>query len=136
MRPSGSDPTEKGRTASTKAFRKKVATSEPLESVTTAEKLKVARALLASPDAWTNGVHARDAAGRAVDYDSPSAVSFSLRGALRRAGGPTFDLELGRELNQRFTRFNEHPHTRHDDIIALLDDLILTVQDPHLLDAG
>ena len=54
--------------------------SQPLER----QIVESARALIATPEAWTQGEFARDAYGEPVSWRSPRAVQFCLWGALNR----------------------------------------------------
>ena len=54
--------------------------SQPLER----QIVESARALIATPEAWTQGEFARDAHGEPVSWRSPKAVQFCLWGALNR----------------------------------------------------
>ena len=55
--------------------------SQPLER----QIIERARALIATPQMWTQGEFARDAHGEPVNWRSPKAVQFCLWGALNRA---------------------------------------------------
>jgi hypothetical protein len=55
--------------------------SQPLER----QIIEKARALIATPDTWTQGEFARDADGERVSWRSPDAVRFCVWGALNRA---------------------------------------------------
>ena len=54
--------------------------SQPLER----QIVESARALIATPETWTQGEFARDARGEPVSWRSPKAVQFCLWGALNR----------------------------------------------------
>jgi hypothetical protein len=54
--------------------------SQPLER----RIIERARALLATPQTWTQGEFARDASGEPVNWRSPKAAQFCLWGALNR----------------------------------------------------
>jgi hypothetical protein len=54
--------------------------SQPLER----RIIERARALIATPQTWTQGEFARDACGEPVNWRSPKAVQFCLWGALNR----------------------------------------------------
>lgn len=54
--------------------------SQPLER----QIVERARALIATPQTWTQGEFARDAHGEPVSWRSPKAVQFCLWGALNR----------------------------------------------------
>jgi hypothetical protein len=55
--------------------------SQPLER----RVIETARALIATPQTWTQGEFARDASGNPVSWRSPEAARFCLWGALNRA---------------------------------------------------
>jgi hypothetical protein len=52
-----------------------------------AERLRAARALIEPPSAWTQGAEARDQSGAEVAPAEPSAVAWSIDGALWRVTG-------------------------------------------------
>ncbi len=55
--------------------------SQPLER----QIIEKARALIATPETWTQGEFARDTCGERVSWRSPQAVRFCVWGALNRA---------------------------------------------------
>ena len=101
--------------------------SQPLER----QIIEQARALIASPDTWTQGEFARDAEGLAISWRSPQAVQFCLWGALNRAayemtGDRRQSITLAdraaaamREEGVSLSRVNDTG--THDDVLALFD---------------
>ena len=101
--------------------------SQPLER----QVIEQARALIATPAAWTQGEFARDTSGKPVSWRSPQAVQFCLWGALNRAAYamtgdklraiPLADHAAGalREAGTSLSRVNDHG--THADVLALFD---------------
>lgn len=90
------------------------------------------RAVIALPECWTQGVLARDVAGRGVSEHSPRAVCFCSRGALNRTAMPTdwsrafdsaFDA-LNTEMEFDVIRFNDR--SPHAEVLAAWDRAIVT----------
>lgn len=59
--------------------------TEYLKKQKIVETLTAARALIDTPDKWTQGVFARDADGKKIGYDSEKACRFCSSGALWRS---------------------------------------------------
>jgi hypothetical protein len=106
--------------------------SQPLER----RIIERARALIATPDTWTQSEFARDAQGQPVSWRSPKAVRFCLWGALNRAAH-----EMTGDRHQAITladhaaavlrrgtpslsRLNDHG--THADVLALIDGYMTT----------
>lgn len=90
-----------------------------------------ARALIASPQAWTQDEFARDRAGEPVSWRSAEAVQFCIWGALNRAAREMTGDEHQRarladhaaralrSLTPSLSRLNDRG--THADVLALLD---------------
>lgn len=113
--------------------------------------LKAVRGLLSDPAAWTQGAHARDAAGNEVPYNSDKATCYCLAGAVMRAlpdpPGPPYDyakehvkavirsgargamVHVAESLHKRSylstVDVNDTPGRTHAEILAVLDAAIL-----------
>lgn len=82
--------------------------------------------LLANPENWTKGNFAKDANNNRVSIDSPSAVKWCLDGALMKCYKNNSYLDMYRKLqteHQNIVKWNDHPHTNHAMVIALLKKL-------------
>ena len=96
----------------------------------TSDTLSRARALLDSPESWTQGALARDATGVPVEPTSQYATCWCLTGALRvSAQTPEEELDAIVQLEGRVPQLgleshNDHPGTRHADVLGLLDEAI------------
>ena len=99
----------------------------------TLEILRSARALVDTPEKWTWGTIARDASGRSVPFDSPSAVCFCAYGAVSAAcdhgaSGSAAWCRLREALPAGWpggvSLYNDYPSTMHADILALFDRAI------------
>lgn len=97
--------------------------------------LKRARELLARPGAWTQNVWARNAAGKAVNWDNPTACRFSLAGAIRRAAGDDLGAFTGAAIalaaltGKGISAWNDRPGRRQIDAIRVLDRAIEGLED-------
>ena len=101
--------------------------SQPLER----QVIEQARALIATPQTWTQGEFARDEAGNPVSWRSRQAVQFCLWGALNRAayvmtGDRRMAITLAdraaaamREPGGSLSRVNDHG--THADVLAIFD---------------
>lgn len=103
------------------------------------EVLKAARHLLSDPNRWTKRAYARAADGLDIDATSDMAVSFCAIGAMRHVTGSDSIVdneEYGEAMVAlngavvwpgklcRTARFNDHPDTTHEDVLALYDRAI------------
>lgn len=97
------------------------------------ETLVVARELIASPAAWTQGEFARDAHGKPVHPRSETATCFCLLGALNRAGGDTLgaagamtEVMASSKYRRHFSLpiFNDSHKTDHEMVLDLIDQTI------------
>lgn len=89
--------------------------------------------LLADPKAWTKKASARDAIGRAVDVDSPTACAFCLTGAIRRCYDNTKErsdayVKIRGVLREKagwdygvVVMFNDDQATTHADVMKVLE---------------
>ncbi len=101
--------------------------SQPLES----QIIERARALIATPETWTQGEFARDTYSNRVSWRSPQAVRFCLWGALNRAayemtGDRYRSVSLAdhaaralRDMGTSLSGTNDR--SRHADVLALID---------------
>jgi hypothetical protein len=94
-----------------------------------------ARALIATPQTWTQDEFARDQFGEPVSWRSPEAVQFCIWGALNRAAREmTGDEHQGcvggsrgaslRGMTPSLSRLNDRG--AHADVLALLDTYLQT----------
>ena len=97
----------------------------------TIDILRSARALIDTPEKWTRGTNARNASGRSVPFDSPSAVCFCAYGAVLRASGGEIVLACQRLWEALpagwpdiFPLYNDYPDTTYADVLALFDRAI------------
>lgn len=97
--------------------------------------LKAAKALIADPANWTQGVSARGKSGRQVNVDGRAAVCFCSIGAIKRVciDSGNFDnyYETVRFVNKieggdGFVVFNDN-HT-HSEVMALWDRAIAAAE--------
>jgi hypothetical protein len=94
------------------------------------------RALIATPQAWTQGEFARDGSGEPVSWRSPEAAQFCIWGALNRAAREMTDDEHQRvrladhaaralrSLTPSLSRLNDRG--THADVLALIDGYLET----------
>ena len=101
--------------------------------MTTLQILKAARELLSTPERWTKGWSARDAAGNRLATTDPDAVCWCAGGAVERiTGGSTqsggkAEIVLAIVLPDKaicLGLWNDAPSTTHADILALYDRAI------------
>lgn len=111
----------------------------------TTEILNKMETILAKPEAWTQGVWARDKDGEPIEPVFDGAVCFCLHGARRRAVGVKHELNvaLSDQIRDRLSAaavtlfpdraigskdrpghkvvgFNDHPDTTHADVIQVI----------------
>jgi tRNA(Ile2) C34 agmatinyltransferase TiaS len=95
--------------------------------------IKGVRRLLDNPRSWVQGVSALDSRDGACSGWSTEAVSWCLGGALNKVGleligcgraGPFVNWHIRNTRGTALVAFNDAPHRRHEDILALLDELI------------
>lgn len=102
-----------------------------------ATDLSAAKALIDTPEKWTQGTVARDANGEMVEH-ARDAVCLCAFGACRVAIGPYADVSPLMEALRRAiptenaapttVSFNDHPDTTHDDVMALFDRAIAVAE--------
>ena len=106
--------------------------------MTPREVLIAARALIATPDTWTQGYAARDASGAPVTATWSRATSFCMYGAVlkitecqdhnkRRTVLNLLYAECQQGLNSRFvniTGFNDTYGRTHADVLKVFDEAI------------
>ena len=100
----------------------------------TIEVLRAARGLISTREGWCQNTNARDDAGGAVKWESPSATSFCINGAILRAAslGVGTDWVGARavdalaavqvEINDPVVSFNDN--ASHAEVLALIDHTI------------
>ena len=86
--------------------------------------MKVAE-LLAKPENWTQGAHARDSEGRAVHWKSPEAVCWCLEGATLRCYPDASFREAEERLidaveSWDYQYWNDRHGRTHAQVIALV----------------
>ncbi|MEE9481805.1 hypothetical protein [Methylobacterium ajmalii] len=111
----------------------------------TTEILNKMESLLAKPEAWTQGVWARDKNGEPIEPTSDGATCFCLHGARRRAvwARREMDTALDDAIRDRLSAaavtlfpdraigskdrpghkvvgFNDHPDTTHADVLQVV----------------
>lgn len=90
-------------------------------------RLQQARALITKPEAWTQNMLARDSRGLRVPVDSPEAVCFCARGAIKRVGGTQVEVGwLESRAKDMLEIFNDR-HS-HEEVLALFDRGIVELQ--------
>jgi len=105
------------------------------ERNTAVEILTNARQSISDEKNWTQGVYARDIDGYSVVEMEPTAVCFCSLGAIRKAipGDDYKGYNNARDSLYETLRgrphlnvhgFNDHPNTKHSDVLALFDDTI------------
>ena len=99
--------------------------------MTLAYQLRAAKALIDTPEKWTQGCAARDSYGRSVSPLAHDAVCFCSWGALLRSGALSKDMpDLMRLLddetksNTSVITYNDTADTTHGDIMAVYDRAI------------
>jgi len=112
----------------------------------TAEVLQTARNIISDEKNWTQGAYARDSEYNPINEAHDSAVCFCSLGAIFKAAGshldPRYDAgvsELTNTLGERRAKamqegkpkptrnvpsYNDHPDTKHADVLSLFDDTI------------
>jgi hypothetical protein len=88
-------------------------------------QLRELRALLDT--GWTQNAMARDATGKEVDREDPSAVSFCLLGGLRMVGGEsTAGIRecLSKVLPPTFGLVSFNDNSTKNEVLALIDKAI------------
>lgn len=93
------------------------------------------REFLSDPKRWTKAAYARDANGQPVRSGDKTAVCFCLSGAIAHcfpndphgeqlAWDKVHDVIMAKgDLGiHGVTGFNDHPDTKHKDILAVLDE--------------
>lgn len=96
---------------------------------TTAETLAAAKALVDTPTKWTQGAYARRSDRQPWSSGHSDATCFCVLGAVSRVRPvePQICRLLRAALPSHFTiisNFNDHPETRHTDVMALFDRAI------------
>jgi hypothetical protein len=105
---------------------------------TLADKLREARALIDTPEKWTQGANARDAAGRKVPAYSSRARCFCMTGAVIRVMAGGFDAAVpvlgalrkganGLEGGSPHL-WNDAPERTHAEVLAAFDRAIEAAQ--------
>ena len=100
--------------------------------MTPAQLLRDARALIATPERWTQGTFARDAAGRRTYTWADDACRWCAFGAVIASAGKDNDplvdpavALLSKAVGWRdLTLWNDYPNRTHRDILAGLDRAI------------
>ena len=93
------------------------------------EALIAVRELLTDPKHWTQGFYARDEAGGLMDPKDSRAACWCLLGACRKVAD-TYDnserlgIFLSGVQDESIVSFNDHPLTKHEDVLNLLDKTI------------
>jgi hypothetical protein len=104
---------------------------------TVADLLRDAKAKIAGPEAWTQGVLARDTAGVAVDPTNPDACRWCAEGAVVAATGQqTFEEASDRCLaylrascgEAALFAWNDAPERSHEEVLEVFDFAILTAE--------
>lgn len=109
----------------------------------TLQDLTAVRALLESPEKWTQGVFARDTDSLSVEPDSASAVSWCLIGAIRQVAHNLDDRAPREQAMKRavspfvaanipIVEWNDKDGRTHAEVIGLLDAAIHRVRQPFL----
>lgn len=93
------------------------------------------REFLSDPKRWTKAAYARDANGRPVRSGDKTAMCFCLNGAINQCfvGDPQGNqaawdkvfavvMAKGDPAITSVCGFNDHPDTKHKDILAVLDE--------------
>ena len=96
-------------------------------------KIKQVRELLDSPESWTKRFHAVDHNNKPVEFNSPYACRWCIRGAVlcvtknNSEFNDVWDYMRDKsiEINDRtLISFNEGINTTHSDIIGFIDALL------------
>jgi hypothetical protein len=98
----------------------------------TADILREARALIDTPEKWTQDAEARDADGNEVLYNDPSATCFCAIGAMSRAAdeySPSRETRILRravfgDVWRPIPSWNDAPETSHADVLEAFDRAI------------
>lgn len=101
--------------------------------------LRAARALIDTPEKWTQKAYARDPSGFKVESNNPHAVCFCSLGAIKRENQDEVVNYFVRSWLrgalpsdfESILRYNDHPDTTHDDVLALFDRAILSAEKEH-----
>jgi hypothetical protein len=99
--------------------------------MTSPDQLRAAKALIDTPEKWTQGHYARDRAGYPAGPRSHLACRFCILGAFIRSAGtevPAYGLSdfipKDTPADRSVSSYNDHPSTTHADIMALFDRAI------------
>lgn len=92
------------------------------------EHLKAAKALIDTPDKWTQGAYARNHQGYETRINSSDACQHCSYGALAAKEAPhACFMLLYKEMENNIIRFNDH-HT-HQEVMAMWDRAIELAED-------
>lgn len=103
------------------------------------ERLKIARALIATPEQWTQDALARNQIGVRIPVDSPHAICFCSLGALRRSFVDAHESDFSDEFWSTVSEltchlpprsgsdlvfFNDTTGRTHEQVLAVFDAAI------------
>ena len=102
-------------------------------TMSTADVLRAAKALIDTPEKWTKGTYAEDARGVAVGYDDPDACRFCSSGALKRVGATVGEGEPYTLLAEAFgtegpTVCSANDEASHTEVMAAFDRAIAAAE--------
>lgn len=103
--------------------------------MTTVEILRAAKALIDTPEKWTQGKYARDAEGHALDHSKDGfagAVCYCAVGALWAAAGSFDEAAVSRVRDAAGTHilhpWNDDPERTHPEVMAAFDRAIAAAE--------
>lgn len=99
---------------------------------TTRDTLVAARALIAEPEAWTQGAFAKRADGGNTAAIAPAAICWCARGAIEMASRGSFENEnaavyafqKANDTPSFIAEWNDAPERTHAEVIAAFDRAI------------
>jgi hypothetical protein len=103
-------------------------------TVTRLDALRNMRKLLSDPATWIKGDYAVNKDGECIRPEHPDACQFCVEGARMRSVAPLEGWDCVLVFRQltcalpngfgNIPAFNDHPDTKHEDVLALIDRAI------------
>ena len=97
------------------------------------DKLIAAKELIGDESKWVKGSFARDAANKTVNYADSTACRWCMLGAIWHCGVTPEETYLVKDIaglgGQSLIDINDSCITKHSDVMAVMDKLILAAGD-------
>jgi len=83
------------------------------------------REQIGTPDKWTKGANARNACGKTVPFNDATASCWCVLGGFP-PGCDTYRpmRYLEKAVGENIINFNDHPNTKHEDVLSAIDRAI------------